>query len=72
MVQQIENNTRDQIMLGDYPDALRDAIMDSVDSHNGMAGRLLRDPELRREFALLLLNAIFQERSGQSTLRKNR
>ena len=68
MVDQIENNTQEQVMLGDFPEALRDALMDSVGNHNGMAKQLLRDNGLWQEFALFMLGAIYKERQQAEKL----
>ncbi|ACL71695.1 type I site-specific restriction-modification system, R subunit [Thioalkalivibrio sulfidiphilus HL-EbGr7] len=52
---QLKNNTRDQVMHGDFPAAVRDAVMDSLTTHQGMAGQLLRDPaQLQRSVGVVL------------------
>jgi len=62
VVSQLENNTPDQIMLGDFPAAVQSAVMDSLENHQGLAGRLLRDPKLLRASARILLDLIRLER----------
>lgn len=72
VVDQIRNNSREQVMLGDYPEAVRDAIMESLDNQKGMAGELLRNSDLRRQFAALLLDAILREKSTNQSHQSRR
>jgi type I restriction enzyme R subunit len=69
VVKQLENNTPDQVMIGDYPNAVQDAVMESLQTHNGLASQLLQNETVSKEFAKLLLEVILKERSagGQST-----
>jgi len=65
VVAQIEaNDSPEQVMLGDFPGAVQDAVMESLDTHSGLAQSVLRDELVRKEFARLLLDAILQERKG--------
>jgi len=64
VVSQLENNTPDQVMLGDFPTAVKDAIMESLDGHTSMASQLLRSKDDTRMFAELLLALLIQERSS--------
>lgn len=68
VVQQLDNNTREQIMIGDYPDAVQDAVMDSLHNHNDLASQLLQNPTISKEFARLLLEVILRERSTLDTI----
>ena len=36
VAQQIANNTADQVMIGDYPGAVQDAVMDSLQIHSDL------------------------------------
>ena len=63
VVQQIDNNAPDQVMLGDYPSAVQDAVMESLGKHTDLAGRLLQDDQVAARFARLLLDAILLERA---------
>jgi type I restriction enzyme R subunit len=65
VVQQLENNTPDQVMLGDYPNAVQDAVMDSLQAHSDMASPVLQDDTQLIKFARLLLDVIFRERGMQ-------
>ncbi|KKN62859.1 hypothetical protein LCGC14_0507580 [marine sediment metagenome] len=44
VMKQIANNTPEQAMLGDFPKALIEAIMDSSDAHQNQMMQLLSDP----------------------------
>jgi len=55
VVDQLSNNSRDQVMLGDYPEAVQNAVMGSLETHKGMASEVLRDAGVAKEFAGLLL-----------------
>ena len=68
VVQQIDNNTPDQVMIGDFPTAVMDAVMESLQTHNGLASQLLQNPMLSKEFATLLLMLIRKERSSGERL----
>ena len=61
VVQQLENNTPDQVMIGDYPNAVQDAVMDSLQTHNDLASQLLQNEAVSKEFARLLLDVILRE-----------
>ena len=58
---QIENNAPDQVMLGDFPAAVEDAVMESLETHNGLAKAVLQNKGSSRAFARLLLDAILAE-----------
>ena len=45
---QIENNTAEQALLGDFPKAIDDAVMDSNDAQQEMMMQYLSNPELAR------------------------
>lgn len=48
IVSRIEaNESADQVMLGDFPAAVQNAVMDSLDTHSGLAENVLRDKEVR-------------------------
>ncbi len=64
VVQQIDSNTPDQVMLGDYPVAVMEAIMESLQTHNGLASQLLQNTMTSSEFARLLLDVILKERAN--------
>lgn len=67
VVAQLANNTPEQILHGDFPQAVQDAVMASMDSHKEMSSEILRDASVAKQFVSLLLDAIFHER-GQNRL----
>jgi type I restriction enzyme R subunit len=42
---QVENNTREQAMHGDLPDAVQQAVVRAFGSHQGLAKLLLQDDQ---------------------------
>ena len=63
---QVESNTPDQILLGDFPKAVQDAVMASMDSHKEMSSEILRDVKIAEKFVGLLLESIFHEREHRA------
>ena len=61
VVEQVRNNTKEQAMLGDFPDALTDAIIESMDAHQSMAGQLLGQDAVRKRFSRLVLDMLYKE-----------
>jgi type I restriction enzyme R subunit len=69
VVQQLENNTPDQVMIGDYPGAVQDAVMDSLQTHSGLASQLLQNETVSKEFARLLLDVILKEQADKDQVK---
>ncbi|SFN24763.1 type I restriction enzyme, R subunit [Izhakiella capsodis] len=55
---QIANNTREQAMLGDFPKAIDDAVMDSNDAQQAMMVQYLSNPELAKGFARVVFDML--------------
>jgi type I restriction enzyme, R subunit len=55
---QIENNTPEQAMLGDFPKALDDAILDSSEAHQEQMMQLLTDPIRNKQFARVIFDLL--------------
>ena len=55
---QIENNTPEQAMLGDFPKAIYDAILDSSDVHNNQKMQLLSDSERVNKFMRVIFDMV--------------
>ncbi|RLB67368.1 MAG: type I restriction endonuclease subunit R, partial [Deltaproteobacteria bacterium] len=51
VMDQIHNNNPEQAMLGDFFQALDDAVMDSSDAHQNQMMQILSNPEVARGFA---------------------
>ena len=55
---QIANNTREQAMLGDFPKAIDDAVMDSNDAQQAMMMQYLSNPEVAKGFARVVFDML--------------
>jgi type I restriction enzyme R subunit len=58
VMSQIANNTDEQAMLGDFPKAIDEAIMDSSDAHQNQMFQLLGDPKKAKTFARLIFEML--------------
>lgn len=66
VMQQVRNNTPEQTMLGDFPKAVEDAVMDSMGAHQKFAEKLLTDKNVQAKFSRLLLDIIMRGLGGGS------
>ena len=55
---QTANNTREQAMLGDFPKAIDDAVMDINDAQQEMMVQYLTNPELAKGFARVVFDML--------------
>jgi len=55
---QIANNTPEQAMLGDFPKAVDDAVMDSNEAHHNQMIQLLSDPSKAAGFARVVFDLL--------------
>ncbi|WP_021026773.1 type I restriction endonuclease subunit R [Comamonas sp. B-9] len=60
VMKQIENNSPEQAMLGDFSKAIDDAIMDSSDAHQNQMMQLLADPSKAANFARIVFDLLVQ------------
>ncbi|MEY8194484.1 MAG: DEAD/DEAH box helicase family protein [Cycloclasticus sp.] len=58
VMQQVLENSAEQAMLGDFPKAMDDAIMDSSDAHQNQMMQLLSNPDKAAGFAKLVFEMI--------------
>ncbi|EGR1310837.1 type I restriction endonuclease subunit R [Vibrio cholerae] len=58
VMNQIANNTREQAMLGDFPRAIDDAIMNSNEAHQEQMMQLLSDPNKTKQFARVIFDML--------------
>ncbi len=58
VMKQIDNNTSEQAMLGDFPKALMDAIMDSGEAHENQMMQLLSNPDKANGFSRLVFDLL--------------
>jgi len=68
VMSQIENNSPDQAMLGDFPKAMDDAVMDSNEVHQNMMLQLLSDPQRAAAFRYVVFDLLCRPRSAQPWL----
>lgn len=55
---QVKNNSEEQVLLGDFPRSVDNAVMDSGDAHMNQQMQLLSDPVKMAEFTKLILNSL--------------
>ena len=58
VVQQMANNSTEQAMLGSFPKALDDAILNSSDAHQNQMMQLLSDPNRAAGFARVVFDLV--------------
>ncbi|MBT7409372.1 MAG: type I restriction endonuclease subunit R, partial [Methylococcales bacterium] len=58
VMSQIANNSPEQAMLGDFPKAIDDAVMDSNEVHQNQMMQLLSDPAKAKGFARLVFDLL--------------
>ncbi|MFU8848902.1 MAG: type I restriction endonuclease subunit R [Opitutales bacterium] len=58
VMSQIANNTDAQAMLGDFPRAIDDAILNSSEAHQNQMFQLLSNPEKAKSFAKLIFEML--------------
>ena len=58
VMKQIANNTPEQAMLGDFPKAIDDAVMDSNEAHQDQMMQLLSDPKKAAGFARVVFDLL--------------
>jgi len=54
LVNQMKNNTEEQVMLGDFAKVMDDAIFESSAAHENQKMQLLSDPQKHAKFKQLL------------------
>lgn len=58
VMDQLANNSAEQAMLGDFPKAIDDAILDSSDAHQNQMMQLLSDPNKNAQFARVVFDML--------------
>ncbi|PIE42670.1 MAG: restriction endonuclease subunit R, partial [Gammaproteobacteria bacterium] len=58
VMSQLENNTAEQAMLGDFSQAIDDAILESSEAHQNQMMQLLSNPDRSRGFARLIFELL--------------
>ena len=58
VMDQIANNSKEQAMLGDFGEALDDAVMDSNEVHQNQMTQYLNSPELQAKFRQIIFDML--------------
>lgn len=66
VMNQINSNTPEQAMLGDFPKAIDDAIMGSSEAHQNQMMQLLSDPEKAAKFGRVVFE-LLHNRDGTTS-----
>ena len=64
VMQQIENNSAEQALLGDFSKAIDDAILDSNTAHQNQMIQLLSDPKKAASFARVVFDLLVSGKSN--------
>jgi type I restriction enzyme R subunit len=64
VMKQIENNSPEQALLGDFSKAIDNAIMDSSEAHQNQMMQLLADPSKAANFARIVFDLLVQGQGG--------
>lgn len=60
VMDQIRSNTKEQAMLGQFPESINNAIIESMDVHNEMAMKLLSNEAVAKGFAGLMFDVLMK------------
>jgi type I restriction enzyme R subunit len=60
LMEQVRNNSRDAIMLGDFPKAVDAAVIERMDTQNGMSLDYLSRPDAANRIQSLLLDILLK------------
>ena len=58
--QQAKHNSKAQFALGDFHDAMMDAVVGGLDSYQSMAKQVLNDQRIREGFASVVLDIVYE------------
>jgi len=61
VAQQLRSNSKEQAMLGDFPVAVVDAIVGSMDIHENMAKQALSEEKIKESFSKIILDMIYRD-----------
>lgn len=65
--QQAQHNSKEQFALGDFQQALTDAVLDSLDSYHDKAGQVLGNEKIREGFAAIVLDLVYNAFAQRET-----
>ena len=58
VMHQVNNNTKEQAMMGGFAEAINDAVIDSLDAHQNLATQVLGEERIRTGFANIVYELI--------------
>ena len=61
---QIANNSPEQALLGDFGEALDDAVMDSSEVHLNQMNQYLNSPEIQKRFRRIIFDMLLTKGSA--------
>ncbi len=64
LMDQVNQNSRDQVLRGNFPDAVSKAVMESFDNHQSMATSILSDERILKSFAAAILDLLIKQRGA--------
>lgn len=60
VMEQLKNNSPGQALIGDFPNAVEKAVIDSMDIHENLARQLLEDEHKAARFGKLLMDLLMK------------
>ncbi len=72
VMMQIANNSPEQAMLGDFPKAIDDAVMDSSEAHQNQMMQLLSDPSKAAGFARVVFDLLNSGDMGKPNIQNGK
>ncbi|WCN12928.1 DEAD/DEAH box helicase family protein [Marinomonas mediterranea] len=60
VMDQLRSNTKEQAMLGEFPNSINNAVIESMDVHNDMAMKLLSNEAVAKGFAGLMFDVLMR------------
>lgn len=67
VVNQVTNNTKEQAMMGGFTDAISDAVISSLDTHQNMATKVLSEERVKNGLANIVYELMFKGLSATKT-----
>ena len=68
---QVKHNTKEQAMLGQFPEAIQNAIIESMDTHNAMAMKALSSDLVSKGIASLVFDMLMKGVAGKGDERRS-
>lgn len=67
ILRQVANNTKEQAMMGGFADAIKDAVIDSLDVHQSLATQVLSEESIKKGLANIVYGLIDKELNTSSS-----